>query len=227
MSRESFERHIREAALAGGRAQPRLERDAGGAYVDGNVQAHWRTWCAARAADAKLDQPCGNDTEHPAELALRSLAAWLGVGGYNAARVDAKVFEAKIRWAFENLQQTRPLDAEWTATDRHRKGGFYMRTALGTLQTDAPLEDGAKLWAYVGEDGRWWFRAPAEFGDGRFTQLAPAQRPHLSGTPVARLHVKATDSYPSVDVEVLDGAQLQPSMSPVDVYTRSSPDAPA
>ena len=35
--------------------------------------------------------------ETPAEDALRSLACWLGVGGYNAPTVDAKVFEAKIR----------------------------------------------------------------------------------------------------------------------------------
>jgi hypothetical protein len=35
--------------------------------------------------------------EHPAEEALRSLASWLGVGGYNAPTVDAKVFEQKIR----------------------------------------------------------------------------------------------------------------------------------
>jgi len=35
--------------------------------------------------------------ETPAEEALRSLACWLGVGGYNAPTVDAKVFETKIR----------------------------------------------------------------------------------------------------------------------------------
>lgn len=32
-----------------------------------------------------------------AESALRSLASWLGVGGYNAIEVDARVFERKIR----------------------------------------------------------------------------------------------------------------------------------
>jgi hypothetical protein len=40
--------------------------------------------------------------EHPAELALRSLACWLGAGGYNAPTVDAKVFEEKIRWGVDN-----------------------------------------------------------------------------------------------------------------------------
>lgn len=38
-----------------------------------------------------------SEAETDAELALRSLASWLGVGGYNALKVDAKVFEQKIR----------------------------------------------------------------------------------------------------------------------------------
>lgn len=44
------------------------------------------------AAGAKPAQ-----SESDAEMALRSLANWLGVGGYNAPTVDAKVFEQKIR----------------------------------------------------------------------------------------------------------------------------------
>ena len=38
--------------------------------------------------------------------------------------------------------------------------------------------------------------------------------------PVARLHISETDTYPDIEVEVLNGATLQPSMSPVNVYTR-------
>lgn len=37
--------------------------------------------------------------------------------------------------------------------------------------------------------------------------------------PVARLHITETDTYPDVSVEVLDGTTLQPSMSPVLVYS--------
>lgn len=35
-----------------------------------------------------------------------------------------------------------------------------------------------------------------------------------------QLHVRATDSYPEVDVEVTNGERLQPSMSPVTFYVR-------
>jgi hypothetical protein len=44
--------------------------------------------------------------ESPAEMALRSLACWLGVGGYNAPKVDAKTFEEKIRSGVEDLLRT-------------------------------------------------------------------------------------------------------------------------
>ena len=37
--------------------------------------------------------------------------------------------------------------------------------------------------------------------------------------PVARLHVYETDTYPDIEVEVMNGATLQPSMSPINVYT--------
>lgn len=36
--------------------------------------------------------------------------------------------------------------------------------------------------------------------------------------PVARLHITPTDTYPDIEIEVLDGSTLQPSMSPVLVY---------
>jgi len=45
--------------------------------------------------------------EHPAEQVLRKLACWLGVGGYNAAAVDAKVFHDKIVWGVQNLMQDK------------------------------------------------------------------------------------------------------------------------
>lgn len=41
--------------------------------------------------------------------------------------------------------------------------------------------------------------------------------------PVARLHITATDTYPDIEVEVMDGTYLQPSMSPVDVYLTARP----
>lgn len=38
-----------------------------------------------------------------AQEALRSLACYLGVGGYNAPNVDAKIFEQKIRHGIDEL----------------------------------------------------------------------------------------------------------------------------
>jgi hypothetical protein len=41
--------------------------------------------------------------------------------------------------------------------------------------------------------------------------------------PVARLHITETDEWPDIRVEVLNGENLQPSMSPVDVYAAPQP----
>lgn len=49
---------------------------------------------AAALSAAPAQEPA---VEHPAEEALRSLACWMGVGGYNAPTVDAKLYEQKIR----------------------------------------------------------------------------------------------------------------------------------
>ncbi|MES2973421.1 MAG: hypothetical protein V4757_07420 [Pseudomonadota bacterium] len=52
---------------------------------------------AAQAALAQQAEPAVPTEESEAEGVLRSLACWLGVGGYNALTVDAKAFERKIR----------------------------------------------------------------------------------------------------------------------------------
>jgi hypothetical protein len=46
--------------------------------------------------------------EHPAEEALRALACWLGVGGYNAPSVDAEAFKRKIMEAVNMLSEGVP-----------------------------------------------------------------------------------------------------------------------
>lgn len=38
--------------------------------------------------------------------------------------------------------------------------------------------------------------------------------------PAALAHITETDTYPDIEVEVLDGEFLQPSMSPVSLYTK-------
>jgi hypothetical protein len=47
--------------------------------------------------------------------------------------------------------------------------------------------------------------------------------PQPQQEPVARLHVTETDTYPDIEVEVLNGATLQPSMSPINIYTTPPP----
>jgi hypothetical protein len=52
------------------------------------------------------------------------------------------------------------------------RGGKYTEIGRGLLQTVKPITDVTKLVAYVGEDGKWWFRPPAEFDDpARFAKL--------------------------------------------------------
>jgi len=45
------------------------------------------------------------EDETPAEIALRKLACWLGVGGFNAPRVDAEQFHDKIVAAIQELDR--------------------------------------------------------------------------------------------------------------------------
>ncbi len=67
------------------------------------------------------------------------------------------------------LIERREADG-WRPTHRHvKRGTEYREVARGKLQTDVPLTDYAELVAYHDQNGNWWFRAPAEFDDGRFT----------------------------------------------------------
>lgn len=43
---------------------------------------------------------------------------------------------------------------------------------------------------------------------------------------VAMLHITETDTYPDVEVEVLDGTNFQPSMSPIKIYLMEELDSP-
>ena len=41
--------------------------------------------------------------------------------------------------------------------------------------------------------------------------------------PAVLLHVRATDTYPHIDFQVMDGEKLQPSMTPIPVYAGEQP----
>lgn len=75
--------------------------------TDGDPEGE--VYCSQECYDQHDELGCPHELHHgyrhpvesarliAAEDALRSLACWLGVGGYNAPTVDAKVFEEKIR----------------------------------------------------------------------------------------------------------------------------------
>ena len=44
--------------------------------------------------------------------------------------------------------------------------------------------------------------------------------------PAILLHVKATDTYPKIDFQVMDGEGLQPGMVPIPVYAGDNHDRP-
>ena len=77
------------------------------------LRADCKTWweCLSNSFTGKFLQ---SDKCRIAELegVLRSLASFLGVGGYNAETVDATEFEAKIREGIDIV--TRPFEAENT-----------------------------------------------------------------------------------------------------------------
>ena len=77
-----------------------------------------------------------------AEESLRSLASYVGAGGYNADTVDAEVFEQKIRWGIRQfmdrlekaeaelarLAKQEPVAFWWTGLDGEPYGGPYRGT---------------------------------------------------------------------------------------------------
>lgn len=67
-------------------------------------------------------------------------------------------------------------------THQHIKsGGKYREVGRGFLQTAVPLADMCELVAYVGEDGKLWFRPPSEFDDQeRFAVLQGGSTPGVS-----------------------------------------------
>lgn len=86
-------------------------------------------------------------------------------GVLSDGHIDLSVMPAATPPAGERSTPAEP-------THQHIKsGGKYVYVGHGKLQTDIPLEDLEVLIAYRGEDGRLWFRAPAEFNE-RFKRIA-------------------------------------------------------
>lgn len=62
-----------------------------------------------------------------------------------------------------------------TDTYRHKtRGTFYTVEGVAELQSSShPVEEGALLVVYRGEDGKLWARRALEFYDGRFEKVTP------------------------------------------------------
>ena len=80
--------------------------------------------------------------------------------------IDRTTLVAAVRLAKEARGPFKP-DYRHVA-----RGTGYRVLARGTLQTERPLDDNTPLVAYVDATGKWWFRMPEEFHDGRFERIA-------------------------------------------------------
>ena len=99
-----------DRSLSGGSVRPAAQGEATGPVDQGRVEA--------------LE-------EAPAEEVLRGLASYLGVGGYNADKVDADVFDRKIRDGIDMLVKPWVDDA-----NRYRKLRRVGAAPAGTIALD-------------------------------------------------------------------------------------------
>lgn len=84
--------------------------------------------------------------ETPAESALRSLASYVGNGGYNAPRVDAKVFEDKVRSGIETFIRQEKIKAIDEFVERVMKGlGGYANHYPGYCEIMRSVAEEMKL----------------------------------------------------------------------------------
>ncbi|USN16059.1 hypothetical protein PAPPERLAPAPP_03180 [Brevundimonas phage vB_BpoS-Papperlapapp] len=94
-------------------------------------------------------------------------------GSFSREEMDREI---KMRDERAEAVQTALIllaEAAERPTLRHKKRGTtYAVHAVGMLQTERPLTDGAALTIYRDEiDGAWFLRPPAEMQDGRFASV--------------------------------------------------------
>ena len=95
---------------------------AAGEKWEGPAYEYGVTWGPALTPAKPVDR---EETE--AEAVLRSLASYVGAGGYNAERVDADVFERKIRWGINHLHNVtvqRCADAVEEQSKNYAKASY-------------------------------------------------------------------------------------------------------
>jgi hypothetical protein len=73
----------------------------------------------------------GNEHTEALEAALRSLASYVGAGGYNAETVDPAIFEDKIRWGIDHLVNAT---VQRCADAVEQESKNYARASYGDLK---------------------------------------------------------------------------------------------
>lgn len=133
--------------------------------------------------------------ETPAEEVLRSLASYLGAGGYNAPTVDAEVFKEKILWGIDNAIKSAvaqsaapvvPHPDEFTCPYCFDQGAAPVVPDIANPITDEQIIEAASNWdcGTRHENEEWAFKRPRELLQFARAVLA------LSATPVVREPLK-------------------------------------
>ena len=125
-----------------------------------------------------------------------------------------------LKQALEALEVS--TDWDLNATGKQGKSVqaiISLRQAIAELESQEsnPIKDGWKLSVADGHSGYGVYAHMEEYPEEGAFLLLPIKELE-SQEPVARLHITETDTYPDCVVEVLNGATLQPSMSPINVY---------
>ena len=101
-----------------------------------------------------------NETE--AEMVLRKLACWLGVGGYNATKVDADAFHHKI---VDGINSIIDVEVKRKTADLERENAELRRQLAESAQRITDLKERLEiLWCTDGNGNR--VPAPEGFPDG-------------------------------------------------------------
>ena len=74
-------------------------------------------WCLACVKELNDEAEDYANRAHAAEDALRSIACFLSVGGYNAPTVDAALFEKKIREGIDAILRVELAEANQMKSD--------------------------------------------------------------------------------------------------------------
>lgn len=118
-SGEGYTQELCELAAAWGASQAQQTTEPLGFQIrraiaaEDELRATKQTLEHAYAALQKVADKAQQTTEETdAEMALRSIASWLGVGGFNAPTVDAKAFERKIYEGVEMAIKSHYATAE-------------------------------------------------------------------------------------------------------------------